>query len=76
VRQVERDAGDHDPWQVPQRAPKAPRDVVVQDLVPPVPGHGLRDDDRQRQVGPLPVQRPDVVDQRRDQGAVRRDDDL
>jgi hypothetical protein len=38
--------------------------------------HELRDDDGQCEVRPLLVQDPQVVDQWRDHGAVRRDDDL
>jgi hypothetical protein len=44
--------------------------------MPPVPVHRLWYGNRQRQVRALAVQRPDVVDQRRDHSAVRRDDDL
>jgi hypothetical protein len=43
-----------------QRAPQPAGDAVVQDPVPPVAGHDLRDSDGQRQVGPLLVQRPAI----------------
>jgi hypothetical protein len=61
ARQVEWHAGDKDSGQGLQRAPQPAGDVVVQDALPPVPDHDLREDDGQRQVGPLLVQRPDVV---------------
>ena len=73
---MEGHGGDDHPRQGLQDSLQPFSDVLVQDAVPPVPVHELRDGDGQREVRPLLVQGPQVVDQRGDLDAVRRDDDL
>ena len=73
---MKRDGRDDNLRQRSQRAPQSRGYLVVQGAVPPVPDNEFRQDHRDGQVGVLPVQRLDVVDQRRDERAVGRDDDL
>ena len=54
--EVERDGGDDDLRQRPERPPEPRRGPVVEDAVPPVPDYELREDHGQRQVGPQAVQ--------------------
>ena len=60
--QVKWDGGDDDFRQWPERPPKPGRSLVVEDAVPPVPDHDLREDHGQGQVGAQAMQGPDAVD--------------
>ena len=63
-------------WQRLQRTPKSPCRVIVQDAVPPVPDNHLWNDYCKREGRTLTVQGLDVVDHRRDDRAIRGNDDL
>jgi hypothetical protein len=58
---VEEHAGDDHPRQGLQDGLQPLGDALVQDAVPPVPVHELRDGDGQYEVRPPLVQSPEVV---------------
>lgn len=60
---MEGHAGDDHPGQGRQDGLQPLGDVLVQDAVPPVPVHELRDGDGQREVRPLLGQGPEIGDQ-------------